>query len=75
MLDLGPLHQKVSNHIDKLIDNLGILLGKDILSESATLHGDEWQNPEVVKVIQDKHSSLPHIQDLLIVFLKGAQTT
>ena len=79
MLDLGFFHSHVYNHLQKIIENPGILIGKDLdLSESyktATLDGEEWQNSAVVKKIFDLIPTLPHFHNLLIAFFKGAAET
>ena len=79
MLDLGPFHSRVYNHMQKIIENPDILIGKDIdPSESykmATLDGNEWQNIEVVKKILDLIPTLPHFHNLLISFFRGAAET
>ena len=79
MLDLGPFHSRVYDHMQKIIENPDILIGNDLdLSESyktATLDGEEWQNPAVVKKIFDLMPTLPHFRDLLIAFFKGAAET
>ena len=79
MLDLGSLHSHVYNHMQKIIENPDILIGKDIdPSESyktATLYGEEWQNIEVVKKILDLIPTLPHFCDLLVSFFRGAAET
>ena len=79
MLDLGPLHSRVYDHMQKIIANPDILIGKDLdLSESykiATLDGEKWQNPAVVQKIFDLMPTLPHFHNLLIAFFKGATET
>jgi len=79
MLDLGPFHSRVYDHMQKIIANPDILIGKDLdLSESyktATLDGEKWQNPAVVKKIFDLIPTLPHFRNLLIAFLQGAAQT
>jgi hypothetical protein len=79
MLDLGPFHSRVYNHMQKIIEKPDILIGKDLdLSESyktATLDGEKWQNPAVVKKIFDLIPTLPHFRNLLIAFFKGAAQT
>ena len=79
MLDLGPFHSHVYDYMQKIIANPDILIGKDIdPSESykwATLDGEEWQNAAVVKKILDLIPTLPHFQNLLIAFFKGAAET
>jgi hypothetical protein len=65
MLDLGPFHSRVYDHMQKIIANPDILIGKDLdLSESyktATLDGEKWQNPAVVKRIFDLIPTLPSV--------------
>ncbi|KAF8812144.1 hypothetical protein BYT27DRAFT_7207980 [Phlegmacium glaucopus] len=79
MLDLGPLHSSVYDHMQKIIENPDILIGKDLNpSESykmATLDGEKWQNTAVVNKILDLIPTLPHFCDLLIAFFKGAAET
>ena len=79
MLDLGLFHSHVYDHMQKIIENTDILIGKDLdRSESyktATLDGEEWQNSAVVKKIFDLISTLPHFHNLLIAFFKGAAET
>ena len=79
MLDLGPFHLHIYNYVQKFIENSDILIGRDIdPSESykmATLDGEEWQNAEVVKRVQDLIPTLPHFCNLLIAFFKGAAET
>lgn len=75
MLDLGPLHAHVYNHIQKIIDNPDILIGKDADYQTATLHGEKWKNPEVVARIQELAPTLPHFRPLLDAFLRGALET
>jgi len=79
MLDLGPLHSCVYDHMQKIIANPDILIGKNLdLSESykiATLDSEKWQNPAVVQKIFDLMPILPHFCDLLIAFFKGAAET
>ncbi len=75
MLNLGPLHHCVYDHMQKIIANPNILLGSDASYATATLDGEEWQNPAVIEKIHDISTSLPHLQDLLVVFFKGAAET
>ena len=79
MLDLGPFHSRVYKHMQKIIENPDILIGRDLdLCESykmATLDGEKWQNPAVVKKILDIIPTLPHFCNLLIAFFKGAAET
>jgi hypothetical protein len=73
MLDLGPLHQKVSTHIQNIIANPSNLLCENPSSVTASLDGDEWQHPNIFKSIRDL--GLPYLKELLIAFFTGADET
>src|SRR6266568_6380667 len=75
MLNLGPLHHHVYGYMQKIIANPNILLGNNASYVTATLDGEEWQNPAIIEKIHDISTSLPHLQDLLVVFFKGAAET
>jgi hypothetical protein len=53
MLDLGPLHSRVYKHIETIIENPDLLLGNEISPITATLDGEDWQNPHVISKIQE----------------------
>ena len=73
MLDLGPLHKKVSTHICTIIANSYILLCENPSNITASLEGDEWQHPNIFKCIYDL--KLPYLKELLIAFFTGANET
>src|SRR6266540_2261011 len=73
MLDLGPLHQKVSTHIQAIIANPFNLLCENPSSDIASLEGDEWQHPDIFKSIKDLN--LPCLEGLLVAFFTGADET
>ena len=75
MLNLGPLRCCVYDHMQKIISDPSILIGKDTSYATATLDGDEWQNTAVVKKILELAPTLPQLQDLLVVFFEGAAET
>lgn len=75
MLDLGPLHVEVYEHIQKILDNPSLLVANDISPQTATLHGDDWENPDVISKIQSLLPGLPHLEALLITFFEAALTT
>ena len=72
MLDLGPLHNKVSTHIHT-ITNPYILLCENPSNITASLEGDEWQHPNIFKCIYDL--KLPYLEELLVAFFTGANKT
>jgi hypothetical protein len=73
MLDLRPLHQKVSTHIQAIITNPFNLLCENPSSDIASLEGDEWQHPDIFKSIKDL--DLPYLEELLVAFFTGADET
>ena len=73
MLNLGPLHQKVSTHIQAIITNPSNLLCKNPSSDIASLEGDEWQHPDIFKSIKDL--DLLYLEELLVAFFTGADET
>ena len=73
MLDLGPLHKKVSTHIQAIINNPSILLCENPSNITASLEGDEWQHPTIFRHIHELN--LPYLKELLIAFLTGADET
>ena len=78
MLDLGPLHSHVYEHIQKIINDPDMLITNlDPLTsyKTATLDGDMWQNINVIKKIKDLIPELPHFHELLLAFLNGASQT
>ena len=75
ILDLGPLHTRVQEHIDKLINDPDILLGENASYETASLDGNEWQNSKVVTQILKSIPELPYLRDVLVAFLKCAAET
>src|SRR6266550_5602572 len=75
MLDLGPLHKKVTNHMKKLIAYPDLLLGSEATFESAELNGEEWEAVDAMQRITELIPTLPHIRPLLLSFLQGALGT
>ena len=75
MLDLGDFHQKVLNHISKIIANPHILLSPTVGFEVGTLDGDLWELPGSVAAVHSLAPGLPHLQPVLVEFFSGAANT
>ncbi|KAJ7120405.1 hypothetical protein C8R44DRAFT_737216 [Mycena epipterygia] len=75
LLDLGPLHTAVRDHIQKILDNPDLIFGEDMLYEMATLDGRQWHDPKAVKAVVDLMSSLPHPRTITLAVFRGALTT
>ena len=48
MLDLGPLHSKVKQHIEKIIENPDIILSPSATFVTGSMDGKQWQNSGAV---------------------------
>jgi hypothetical protein len=75
MLDLGPFHSKVEQHLQKIIDNPGILVSANATYTTGALDGKEWEKQDVVKAILEQTSELPHLSDVLVAFCIDALKT
>jgi len=75
MLDLGPLHFKVQEHLEKVINDPSVLLPPTGSYESGTIDGLPWRNPEAMAEISQLASSLPHLNSVLVAFFRGALVT
>jgi len=75
MLDLGPLHFKVEQHMEKIIENPDIILSPNATFVTASMNGKWWQNSGAVETILKQTGDLPHLKDLLVQFFKDACET
>jgi hypothetical protein len=72
MLTLGPFHQKVKDHVQKIIDQPDLLIGNSVTHTTGALDGKLWHNPEAVEIILKKKTEFPYLKELLVAFFKGA---
>ncbi|KAH7917833.1 hypothetical protein BV22DRAFT_967818, partial [Leucogyrophana mollusca] len=81
ILDLGPLHNRVKSHVQKVIDEPAILIGPSASFATGSLDGEEWQNPAAVAAVsrlasrKDGAPGLPHLERVLVSFFSGALET
>ena len=75
MLNLAPLHSHVYNHMQNIVNDPNILIGKNASYITGSLHGEEWQNSAVIQHILNLIPALPHFHDLFIAFFSGAAAT
>jgi hypothetical protein len=73
MLDLGPLHLKVEQHIDKIISNPELLTSANATYTTGAMDGKEWETPDAVAAILEMAPELPHLSNLVVEFLTGAR--
>ncbi|KAF8198610.1 hypothetical protein BJ912DRAFT_1020488 [Pholiota molesta] len=73
--DLGPFHELVKLHCQKIIDNPDLLLGSDANFTSGALDGKPWECPEAFYTVQRMVSTLPHLRGCLVSFCEGALKT
>jgi hypothetical protein len=71
-LDLGPVYDRIKQHMKAVIDNPDLLLGRGASHEVGTLYGDEWDDEDVIRFIRDNADSLPHLRNILVEFFRGA---
>ncbi|KAF8188240.1 hypothetical protein K438DRAFT_1972424 [Mycena galopus ATCC 62051] len=60
LLDLGPLHKAVCDHIQCILDDPDILFGDELAFETATLDGQPWYNPLAIEAVIKIMPSIPH---------------
>ena len=70
MLNMGPLHEEVKQHIQMIIDDPDILLG-DGVSYQKDVFGQKWHRPDAFETVHKLSPQLPHLQPVLVAFFKG----
>ncbi|KAJ7248128.1 hypothetical protein B0H12DRAFT_1000452, partial [Mycena haematopus] len=75
LLDLGPLHKAVQDHIQCLLDDPDLIFGPDVSYETATLDGQEWSDPAAMDAVFKLIPSLPHVKKITLAFFRGALVT
>ena len=75
MLELGPLHHKVYEHMQRIIGDPDFLVGNSVTWESGSMDGQMWQAPKTIDAVQQLAPALPHLRPLLVAFFKGASVT
>ncbi|KAJ7482108.1 hypothetical protein B0H11DRAFT_2232704 [Mycena galericulata] len=75
LLDLGPLHRELCKHIQSILDDPDLIFGPDASCATATLDGQEWSNPEAMRVVFDLIPTLPYVKPITLAFFRGALTT
>ncbi|KAJ7829469.1 hypothetical protein B0H13DRAFT_1655732, partial [Mycena leptocephala] len=75
LLDLGPLHKAVQEHIQSLIDDSDLIFGPDASYETATLDGKKWSDPAAMEAVFKIIPSLPYVKPITLAFLRGALVT
>ncbi|KAJ6452895.1 hypothetical protein C8R47DRAFT_997938 [Mycena vitilis] len=71
-INLTALHNQVIAHIEKLIDNPNLLLDPTTPCEEATVDGKPFRDQFAVDSVHFMAHRLPHLEVLLVAFLKGA---
>ncbi|KAJ7123916.1 hypothetical protein C8R46DRAFT_1237981 [Mycena filopes] len=74
-LDLGPLHDNVRKHIEEVIANPELIVSSDISHLTASLDGQEWEDPAAIQAIVKLMPTLPHLKDIVVAFFRGALAT
>ncbi|KAJ7029252.1 hypothetical protein C8F04DRAFT_905970, partial [Mycena alexandri] len=74
-LDLGPLHVDVRKHIEEIIENPDVLVSADISHVTASLDGQEWEDPAAIDAVLRLMPTLPHLKEIVVAFFRGALAT
>ncbi|KAJ7447997.1 hypothetical protein FB451DRAFT_1411564 [Mycena latifolia] len=74
-LDLGSLYQQTVTHLQKVIDNPNLLLDPTTPCSEAMANGKPFCNQFAVDSVHFMASKLPHLESILVAFLKGALET
>jgi hypothetical protein len=75
MLDLGPLHNEVLIHMQKIINTSDLLVGSRVSHTTGELHGRQWETPELFPTVKAMADRMPHLKQLVVVFFNGAKET
>ncbi|KAF8202587.1 hypothetical protein K438DRAFT_1757917 [Mycena galopus ATCC 62051] len=75
LLDLGPLHVAIRDHLQQILDNPDIIFGSNLSYEIATLDGKEWKDKKAVDAVKKLMSSLPHLPAITMAFFRGTLAT
>ncbi|EPT04935.1 hypothetical protein FOMPIDRAFT_1086051, partial [Fomitopsis schrenkii] len=68
-------HQEVKDHICNLIDEPALLLSCHVSYVTATLDGQPWECEAVIIAIQKHSPQLPHLEAIMLAFLRGTLET
>ena len=75
MLDLGPLHNEVLIHMQKIINTPDLLVGPKVSHTTGALYGQKWETPELFPTVKAMADRMPHLKQLVVVFFNGAKET
>jgi hypothetical protein len=75
MLNLGPLHKKVEEHIQRILDDPDILLSPTASYTTGALDGLKWESPGAVAAILAMKENLPHLSAIISDFFLNALKT
>jgi hypothetical protein len=71
-LDLGPLHHDLETHCDTIIGEPSLLIGNTISHTTGAFYGTPW-NQDTIDCIRSRQNQLPHLEQALVAFFKGAR--
>ncbi|KAJ7888777.1 hypothetical protein B0H13DRAFT_2341836 [Mycena leptocephala] len=75
LLDLGPLHREVRDHIQSILDDPDLIFGTNVSYETATLDGLSWSDSKAMEAVLKLIPSLPYVRQITLAFFRGALTT
>lgn len=70
-LDLGPDYEHFKRYIQNVIDHPDLLIGQKIDAVNS-LDGQPWQDPSVIRKIEETYLDYPDLEGALVAFFRGA---
>ena len=71
-LDLGPLHEDLKAHCDKVINDPTLLIGNAVSHTTGAFYGTPWNQPAIDSVLSSR-DQFPHLNRALVAFFEGAR--
>jgi hypothetical protein len=75
ILDLGPLHSEVQNHIKNILDDPDLLFGVEASAATTSLDGKDWEDPDAIRIALEMKNKLPHLKSVTVAFFRGSLPT
>ncbi|KDQ06229.1 hypothetical protein BOTBODRAFT_121805 [Botryobasidium botryosum FD-172 SS1] len=74
-LDLGDFYAELIAFIERLEGSICLILSPEASYETGSLDGRPWERPEAFYAVQRLATQLPHLEGVMLAFLRGAKET
>ncbi|KAH9949428.1 hypothetical protein B0H21DRAFT_820030 [Amylocystis lapponica] len=75
ILDLGPVHVQVKEHVQRIIDDPELLLSPHVSHQTGATDGQMWEKPTAITTVHDLAPRLPYLKPITVAFFRGALET